>query len=111
MCTAIMEPLDHKMIDLDVPYFEEHPRYEAKQGERERERKRGRREVRRLGYIYQEIELILLLSDLYSTVENIAVFIWHNMRKVMPKPDMLYEIWMEETDKNFAIYRGEVTSM
>lgn len=41
-----------------------------------------------------------------STTENLAVFIWDNMKKVMPRPDFLYEVKILETDKNIVIYRG-----
>lgn len=41
-----------------------------------------------------------------STTENVAVYIWDNMVKVLP-PDLLYEIKIHETDKNIVVYRGE----
>ncbi|XP_026133147.1 6-pyruvoyl tetrahydrobiopterin synthase [Carassius auratus] len=63
---AIMKPLDHKNLDLDVPYF----------------------------------------ADVVSTTENLAVFIWESMVKLLP-PDSLYEIKIYETDKNIVFYRGE----
>ncbi|RXN31269.1 6-pyruvoyl tetrahydrobiopterin synthase [Labeo rohita] len=63
---AIMKPLDHKNLDLDVPYF----------------------------------------ADVVSTTENLAVFIWDSMVKLLP-PDSLYEIKIYETDKNIVVYRGE----
>ncbi|KAL7869124.1 hypothetical protein AOLI_G00131120 [Acnodon oligacanthus] len=63
---AIMKPLDHKNLDLDVPYF----------------------------------------ADVVSTTENLAVYIWDSMVKLLP-PNMLYEIKVHETDKNIVIYRGE----
>ena len=66
-----MDSLDHKHIDLDVPYF----------------------------------------KDKISTVENIAVFIWDNLKSVMAKPELLYEIELHETEKNVAIYRGEIGQM
>lgn len=43
---------------------------------------------------------------LYSTTENVAVYIWDCMAKHLPA-NMLYEIKMHETDKNKVIYRGE----
>ncbi|XP_016403093.1 6-pyruvoyl tetrahydrobiopterin synthase, partial [Sinocyclocheilus rhinocerous] len=63
---AIMKPLDHKNLDLDVPYF----------------------------------------ADVVSTTENLSVFIWDSMVKLLP-PDSLYEIKIYETDKNIVVYRGE----
>lgn len=41
-----------------------------------------------------------------STTENLAVYIWDNMVKVLP-PNLLYEVKIHETDKNIVIYRGE----
>lgn len=41
-----------------------------------------------------------------STTENVAVYIWDNMVKVLP-PGLLYEIKIHETDKNVVVYRGE----
>ncbi|KAJ3156489.1 hypothetical protein HDU89_004271 [Geranomyces variabilis] len=66
MKRAIMEPMDHKNIDIDVPYF----------------------------------------SDKPSTAENIAVFMWQEMAKILPKGEM-HEIVLRETDANVVIYRGE----
>lgn len=45
-------------------------------------------------------------ADVVSTTENVAVYIWDNMAKVLP-PNLLYEIKIHETDKNIVIYRGE----
>ncbi|XP_017338092.1 6-pyruvoyl tetrahydrobiopterin synthase [Ictalurus punctatus] len=63
---GIMNPLDHKNLDLDVPYF----------------------------------------ANTVSTTENLAVYIWDNMIKLLP-PNMLYEIKVHETDNNVFVYRGE----
>ncbi|XP_013880468.1 6-pyruvoyl tetrahydrobiopterin synthase [Austrofundulus limnaeus] len=64
--SVIMDPLDHKNLDKDVPYF----------------------------------------ADVVSTTENVAVYIWDNMTKLLPA-NLLYEIKIYETDKNIVIYRGE----
>ncbi|TMS22474.1 6-pyruvoyl tetrahydrobiopterin synthase [Larimichthys crocea] len=45
-------------------------------------------------------------ANVVSTTENVAVYIWDNMVKVLP-PNLLYEIKIHETDKNIVIYRGE----
>ena len=42
-----------------------------------------------------------------STLENITLFIWENVKKNLPKPELLYEVCVQETDKNVAYYRGE----
>ncbi|XP_063167063.1 6-pyruvoyl tetrahydrobiopterin synthase isoform X1 [Candoia aspera] len=63
---AIMEPLDHKNLDKDVPYF----------------------------------------ADVVSTTENVAVFIWENLQKCLPR-GTLYKVKVYETDKNVVVYKGE----
>lgn len=63
---AIVEPLDHKFIDRDVPYFE----------------------------------------NVNSTSENLAIFVWEGMEKLLPA-GLLYEVKVHETDSNTMVYRGE----
>jgi 6-pyruvoyltetrahydropterin/6-carboxytetrahydropterin synthase len=67
MDNAIMEPLDHKNLDKDVPYF----------------------------------------SNLVSTTENVAVFIWNNLKAQLPNPTILHEVKIYETENNIVIFRGE----
>jgi len=64
---AVMEPLDHKNLDMDVPYFKHH----------------------------------------VSTTENVAIFIWQNLKDVMHNPNLLYKVKLFETDKNIVVYKGE----
>ncbi|XP_030257074.1 6-pyruvoyl tetrahydrobiopterin synthase [Sparus aurata] len=45
-------------------------------------------------------------ASVVSTTENVAVYIWDNMVKVLPT-NLLYEIKIHETDKNIVVYRGE----
>ncbi|NXO01375.1 PTPS synthase, partial [Rhinopomastus cyanomelas] len=66
MQRAIMEPLDHKNLDKDVPYF----------------------------------------ADVVSTTENVAVFIWENLKKLLPT-GILYKVQVYETDQNIVVYKGE----
>ncbi|XP_032816923.2 6-pyruvoyl tetrahydrobiopterin synthase isoform X3 [Petromyzon marinus] len=66
MQRAIMNPMDHKNLDKDVPYF----------------------------------------KDVPSTTENVAVFVWENLRKLLPEGS-LFEVKIHETDKNVVVYRGE----
>nr|XP_038023617.1 6-pyruvoyl tetrahydrobiopterin synthase isoform X2 [Anas platyrhynchos] len=63
---AIMEPLDHKNLDKDVPYF----------------------------------------AEVVSTTENVAVFIWENLKKLLPM-GTLYKVKVYETDQNIVVYKGE----
>ncbi|XP_064474570.1 6-pyruvoyl tetrahydrobiopterin synthase-like isoform X1 [Ornithodoros turicata] len=60
---AIMDVLDHKNIDEDVPYF----------------------------------------KDKVSTTENIAIFVWHQLREVVP-PRLQLFVKIHETDKNVVTY-------
>ncbi|NXI21085.1 PTPS synthase, partial [Sterrhoptilus dennistouni] len=68
MQEAIMEPLDHKNLDKDVPYF----------------------------------------SDVVSTTENVAVFIWDNLQRLLPQ-GILYKVEVHETEQNVVVYKGEET--
>ncbi|CAG8582435.1 13588_t:CDS:2 [Dentiscutata heterogama] len=68
---VVLDELDHKNLDLDVPYFTSCP----------------------------------------STTEMLAVFIWDNMRKHLPKGKYeLYEVKIHETENNVVIFRGELSS-
>ncbi|XP_015111839.1 6-pyruvoyl tetrahydrobiopterin synthase [Diachasma alloeum] len=67
MQKVLMDQLDHKNIDKDVPYF----------------------------------------ANIVSTTENVAIYVFHELRKIMPDPSLLYEVKIYETDKNIVIYRGE----
>ncbi|CAG9796431.1 unnamed protein product [Diatraea saccharalis] len=69
MQSAIMDPLDHKNLDQDVPYF----------------------------------------KTVVSTTENLAIFIWDQLQKVMEKPNLLHEVQILETEKNHVVYRGGTT--
>jgi len=42
-----------------------------------------------------------------STVENITIYIWHELKRLLPKPELLYEVRVRETDNNMATYRGD----
>ncbi|NWW34989.1 PTPS synthase, partial [Panurus biarmicus] len=68
MQEAIMEPLDHKNLDKDVPYF----------------------------------------SEVVSTTENLAVFIWDSLQKLLPR-GILYKVEVHETEQNVVVYKGEET--
>ena len=62
----VLGPLDHKNLDVDVPYF----------------------------------------KNKCSTVENIAVYIWDGIAALLPEGS-LFEVKVNETDKNAVLYRGE----
>ncbi|NXX47067.1 PTPS synthase, partial [Tricholaema leucomelas] len=68
MQEAIMEPLDHKNLDKDVPYF----------------------------------------AEVVSTTENVAVFIWENLQRLLPV-GILYKVTVHETEQNIVVYKGEET--
>lgn len=44
-----------------------------------------------------------------STTENLAIFIWDQLQKVMDKPQLLHEVKILETEKNHVVYRGGTT--
>ena len=67
METILMDQLDHKNLDKDVPYF----------------------------------------KNVVSTSENVAIYIFDEIRKLLPNPELLYEVKIFETDNNVVIYRGE----
>ncbi|XP_046403398.1 6-pyruvoyl tetrahydrobiopterin synthase [Ischnura elegans] len=46
-------------------------------------------------------------KDVVSTSENVAVFIWNNLKQELPNPGLLYEVKLYETEKNIVLYRGE----
>ena len=67
MKRVLMDQLDHKNLDKDVPYFQ----------------------------------------NVVSTTENVAVYIFDELKKLLPNPNLLYEVKIHETDRNIVIYRGE----
>lgn len=46
-------------------------------------------------------------KNVVSTTENVAVFIWNNLKSDLEDPSLLYEVKIFETDKNIILYRGE----
>ncbi|CAG0901419.1 unnamed protein product [Darwinula stevensoni] len=66
MKTAILDALDHKNLDADVPHF----------------------------------------SNIVSTTENVAVFIWESLKKELPNPSLLHEVKIHETDKNIVVFHA-----
>lgn len=67
MKKVLMDQLDHKNLDKDVPYF----------------------------------------KNVVSTTENVAIYVFDELKKIMPDPDLLYEVKIHETDRNIVLYRGE----
>ncbi|XP_070392006.1 6-pyruvoyl tetrahydrobiopterin synthase-like [Dermacentor albipictus] len=63
--SEVMDVLDHKNLDKDVPYFEK----------------------------------------AVSTTENVAVFVWQRLSKVLPRKLQL-RVRLHETDKNVVTYEG-----
>ena len=92
MNKAIMEPLDHKNIDLDVPYFSGIHRKESN--------------------IPQNKSKLSIPEGIVSTVENIAVYVWKNIEQLLSQSDftaVLDNVKIWETEKNIVVYRGEIT--
>eukprot|EP00037_Helgoeca_nana_P012046 m.108619 g.108619 ORF g.108619 m.108619 type:complete len:139 (+) comp21225_c1_seq1:354-770(+) len=46
-------------------------------------------------------------KEVPSTSENIAVYAWLEIEKLIEAPVTLYEVRIDETEKNSATYRGE----
>ncbi|XP_011638020.1 6-pyruvoyl tetrahydrobiopterin synthase [Pogonomyrmex barbatus] len=46
-------------------------------------------------------------TDKVSTTENVAIYIFNELKKLMPKPELLYEVKVHETGKNVMYFRGE----
>jgi len=42
-----------------------------------------------------------------STTENLAIFIWDSLLKVLPNPRLLHKVKIYETEKNIVEYQGE----
>lgn len=51
---------------------------------------------------------VAFFKDTPSTTENLAVFIYDSVRKALPKPELLHEVKIYETDKNSVVYRGKI---
>ncbi|CAH0549477.1 unnamed protein product [Brassicogethes aeneus] len=52
----------------------------------------------------KDVEFFLMKP---STTENLAVFIWQNLKSIMSEPELLYEVEVYETENNIVKYRGE----
>ncbi|XP_037511984.1 6-pyruvoyl tetrahydrobiopterin synthase [Rhipicephalus sanguineus] len=63
--SEVMDALDHKNLDKDVPYFQK----------------------------------------AVSTTENVAVFVWRRLHKVLPE-ELQLRVRLHETDKNVVTYEG-----
>lgn len=50
---------------------------------------------------------VAYFKNIVSTTENVAIFIFNELKKEMPDPSLLYEVKVYETDKNIVVYRGE----
>uniref|UniRef100_A0A6M2DR01 6-pyruvoyltetrahydropterin synthase n=1 Tax=Xenopsylla cheopis TaxID=163159 RepID=A0A6M2DR01_XENCH len=53
---------------------------------------------------------VLHFQNVVSTTENLAIFIWDNLKNLLPRPELLHEIHIQETDKNSVRYRGQLTN-
>uniref|UniRef100_A0A915DXV3 6-pyruvoyl tetrahydrobiopterin synthase n=1 Tax=Ditylenchus dipsaci TaxID=166011 RepID=A0A915DXV3_9BILA len=69
---SILNTVDHKNLDKDLPYFRD--------------------------------------NKIVSTTENVAVYLYEELEKVLPDQKLLKEIVVHETDKNSFTYSGKTTS-
>eukprot|EP00729_Bicosta_minor_P000471 gene470-34330_t len=53
-----------------------------------------------------DAEVVPFKDGVVSTVENISIFIWEELSKLLDV-GLLWEVRVNETEKNVAIYRGE----
>lgn len=68
--TMVIEPMDHKRLDIDVEYF--------------------------------------VTTGLVATAENIAVYLYNKIHKLLPHYISLVNLRLYETEKHYIDYRGEV---
>lgn len=66
----VIDPLDHRRLDLDVEFFE--------------------------------------MNNIVTTTENLAVYMWNKIAKLLPHTATLHNIRLYETDKHYVDYRGEL---
>jgi len=60
------------------------------------------------GNDYPQHDIQCALSASFSTSENVAVFLWNEIAKVLPAGDAtLHKLKLHETDKNVVVYKGE----
>lgn len=45
-----------------------------------------------------------------STIENLAVFIWQNLRRQLERPELLYEIELTDNQQNSVVYNGSLVT-
>lgn len=45
--------------------------------------------------------------SIVSTTENVAIYIFEELKTYMSNPELLYEVKVHETDKNVMCFRGE----
>lgn len=64
----VIEPLDHKRIDMDIDYFKQ--------------------------------------KNMVATAENMAVYIWDELKKLLPSSVALHKVRLYETDKNYVDIKG-----
>ncbi|KAJ8683267.1 hypothetical protein QAD02_019059 [Eretmocerus hayati] len=69
MHKILMDQLDHKNLDKDVPFF----------------------------------------KNVVSTTENVAIYVFEEIRKLLPQPELMYEVKIYETENNIVVYRGEMS--
>ncbi|KAI1718081.1 6-pyruvoyl tetrahydropterin synthase domain-containing protein [Ditylenchus destructor] len=64
----VLEKVDHKNLDVDVPYFRE--------------------------------------NKIVSTTENLAVYLYEELKRRISQPELLKKVIVHETNKNSFTYRG-----
>ncbi|KAJ1974746.1 hypothetical protein H4R35_003468 [Dimargaris xerosporica] len=54
---------------------------------------------------------VAFFADRPSTTENLAIYIWESMERILPKGSRLYRVRLFETAQNFVDYYGETSTV
>lgn len=91
---SVIDPLDHRHLDLDIPYFRDKSRY--------------------LVTAFDTTDMHISKLNEKSTTENLVVYIWKELTRLWaleswtldPMPQ-LYRIKIWETENNMVEYYGD----
>ncbi|CAH1279977.1 unnamed protein product [Diabrotica balteata] len=50
---------------------------------------------------------VIFFADKPSTTENVSVFIWESLKRIMSSPELLHKIEVYETENNIVTYYGD----
>merc|ERR1711874_872156 len=67
----------------------------------------ARRVLDELDHKNLDVDVDYFKKGVVSTTENLAVYIWDLLKDDIESPAKLYEVKIQETEKNSVVYRGE----